>query len=116
MFKEFGYVREGGEGQEPEFDEDIPLPFKPRAPKAYRRKSMSSEPSHFPNPEILTIKDWCNVHYKYFSLHAGVAIKGEDRFGLKKLIRYTSRSAVSPSRLTYVDPANPESTEVRLTL
>jgi hypothetical protein len=60
--------------------------------------------------------DWCNVHYKYFSLHAGVVIQGLDRFGLRKLVRYTSRSAVSPSRLTYVDPDHPETSEVRLTL
>jgi hypothetical protein len=116
VFKDFGYVREDGEGEEPDLSEEIPLPFKPRSPKAYRRGSKSSEPSDFPNPEILTVKDWCNVHYKYFSLHAGVAIKGSDRFGLRKLIRYTSRSALSPSRLTYVDSDHPESSDVRLML
>ena len=38
LFKEFNYVREDGEGEEPEPAEDVPLPFKPMEPKAYRRR------------------------------------------------------------------------------
>jgi hypothetical protein len=38
LFRDFGYVRDDGEGQEPELLEDVPLPFKPRAPKAFRRR------------------------------------------------------------------------------
>ncbi len=80
--------------------------------------SIGSNVTSVKMKELWRIVDWCNVHYKfkYFSLHAGVAILGADRFGLRKLIRYTSRSAVSPSRLTYVDPAKPESSDVKLTL
>ncbi|MCX6117182.1 MAG: transposase [Proteobacteria bacterium] len=97
VFKEFGYVRDDGEGVETELEGDIPLPFKPRAPKSYRRNNKSKDSRIFPDPNKLTVKDWCNVHYKHFSLHAGVAIQGSDRFGLRKMIRYTARSAVSPS-------------------
>ncbi len=120
VFKDFGYVTKEGDvsPEEPELSEDVPLPFKPRAPKAYRKRGSSALATGYqaPDPNVLTIKDWCNLHFKYFSLHAGVAIKGTDRFALKKLIRYTSRSAVSPSRLSYVDPQNPEESSVKLTL
>ncbi len=118
VFKAFGYVRDDGEGEEPELSEDIPLPFKPRSPKAYRRRGRSPDHPNYKqiDPDKISIEGWCNVKFKWFSLHAGVAIKADDRFGLKKLIRYTSRSAVSPSRLSYVDPANPETSEVKLGL
>jgi hypothetical protein len=36
-----------------------------------------------------------NLKFKWFSLHSAVAIKGEDREGLKTLRRYASRSPVS---------------------
>lgn len=59
---------------------------------------------------------WCNVKFKWFSLHAGVAIKGEDRQGLLRLFRYTSRSSVSPSRLSYIDATAPEESDLELAL
>ena len=64
----------------------------------------------------MSVKSWCNVRFKWFSLHAGVAIKGGDRLGLMRLFRYTSRSSVSPSRVTYADPDSPETSEVDLAL
>ena len=51
---------------------------------------------------------WCNVRYKWLSLHAGVAIKGEDRDGLKRLFRYAARSSVAVSQLSYVTAEDPD--------
>jgi Putative transposase len=118
LFKEFNYVREDGEGEEPELSEDVPLPFKPREPKAYRRRGRTPDYPLYKqtDPDTMSIEGWCNIKYKWFSLHAGVAIKADDWLGLKKLIRYTSRLAVSPTRLSYVDPDAPGTSAVRLTL
>ncbi len=133
VLRRFGYVKagmlkgceEGSEygdedpiAEEPELDADIPLPFKPREPKSYRRKGRGNGGTSAAqiDPRVMTVKGWCNVTYRHFSLHAGVAISGSDRAGIKKLIRYTSRPAVSPSRLAYVDPENPSSSQVRLSL
>ena len=39
LFAKKGYVDASGEASVPEdFDSDVPMPFRPRAPKAYRRK------------------------------------------------------------------------------
>ena len=118
VFKEFGYVQNDGEANEPELAEAVPLPFRPRAPKAYRRRGGDKSNVLFQqtDPAMVSIQGWCNLHYRWFSLHAGVAIKADDRSGLKKLIRYTSRSPVYPSNLAYVDPESPETSFVRLTL
>lgn len=61
-----------------------------------------------PDPDQMSMQGWCNVRYKWLSIHAGVAIKGEDRDGLKRLFRYASRSSVAVSQLTYVTPEDPD--------
>ena len=118
LFRARGYVKEDGEGVKDAVDDSVPLPFKPRAPKAYRR--LGSRPPHplykQTDPEMMSVEGWCNVRWRWFSLHAGVAIKGDDRLGLKRLFRYVSRSSVSPSRLSYNDPDHPETSDVILGL
>ena len=63
---------------------------------------------------MMTEMGYCNATYKWLSLHAGVSVQADDREGLRLLLRYTSRSAVSPSRLSYVDPDEPETSNFRL--
>ena len=122
LFRRLGYVKDDGEAEENVAQDDVPLPFKPRAPKAYRRmcRNRDGVPPHplyqQTDPNLVSVEGWCNVRWKWFSLHAGVAIKGEDRQGLKRLFRYTSRSSISPSRLSYVDSEEPETSEVALAL
>ena len=62
------------------------------------------------------VEGWCNVLYKWLSLHAGVAIKGDDRDGLKRLFRYAARSSVSLSQLSYMTPEDPDRSDVELHL
>ena len=64
----------------------------------------------------MTEMGYCNATYKWLSLHAGVYVEAGDRDGLRQLLRDTSRSAVSPSRLSYVDPDEPETSNIRLAL
>ena len=94
------------------------MPFRPRAPKAYRRKGrLAQHPSwHQKDADKMSVEGWCNVLYKWLSLHAGVAIKGDDRDGLKRLFRYAARSSVSLSQLSYVTPDDPDRSEVELHL
>ena len=107
-----------GEVDEPEHTEDISMPFRPRAPKAYRRKGrLLDHPNyHHSDPDQMSMEGWCNVRYKWLSLHAGVAIKGEDRDGLKRLFRYAARSSVAVSQLSYVTPEDPDRSDVALKL
>lgn len=118
LFRDRGFVKEDGEGVEESAHEDTPLPFKPRSPKAYRRIGLRSPHLFFQqsDPEMMSVQGWCNTRWKWFSLHAGVAIKGDDRHGLKRLFRYTSRSSVSTSRLSYADLENPTDSDVVLAL
>lgn len=120
LFLDWGYVTKDGEPSEPELPLDVPLPFKPRAPKAYRKAGRGGRAPHplyqNPDPDQMSVEGWCNIKYRWFSLHAGVAIKGGDRQGLLRLLRYTSRSSVSPSRLSYVDPTQPDDSELELAL
>jgi len=122
LFRDWGYVTKDGEPAEPDLEGDVPLPFKPRAPKAYRKAGLagtgrSPHPLYQnPDPDQMSVEGWCNVKFKWFSLHAGVAIKEGDRQGLLRLLRYTSRSSVSPSRLSYMDPTTPEESDLELTL
>ena len=118
LFRDRGYVKEDGQGVDESANEDVPLPFKPRAPKAFRKIGLRSPHPLFKqtDPNMMSVEGWCNVRWKWFSLHAGVAIKGEDRHGLKRLFKYTSRSSVSPSRLSYDDGEDPEGSDVILEL
>ena len=94
------------------------MPFRPRAPKAYRRKGrLAQHPSwHQKDADKMYVEGWCNVLYKWLSLHAGVAIKGDDRDGLKRLFRYAARSSVSLSQLSYMTPEDPDRSDVELHL
>lgn len=87
VFKGFGYVRDDGEGEEPDLAQDIPLPFKPRAPKEYRRRGRSPSHPSFKqtDPDVMSIRGWCNLHFKYFSIHAGVAIRGGRPFWFEEI-------------------------------
>ena len=120
LFRDSGYVKDDGEGvDQVPTDDEVSLPFKPRAPKAYRRLGATRPPHPLfkqQDPNMMSVEGWCNVRWKWFSLHAGVAIKGENRHGLKQLFRYVSRSSVSPSRVTYDVPETPETSEVVLSL
>jgi hypothetical protein len=109
LFRKRGYVRDDGEVQTTDQDGEVPMPFRPRAPKKYRRKGLMSDNPRFqnPDPDVMSIQGWCNIRYKWFSLHAAVAIKGDDRACLKQLFRYTSRPSVSLSQLSYVTPDDP---------
>jgi Putative transposase len=40
LFRRRGYVRDDGEAEGPELAEDVPIPFRPRAPKAFRRSNL----------------------------------------------------------------------------
>ncbi len=94
------------------------LPFIPRAPKAYRRKGrLLANPSYqHPDPDIISIQSWLNLRYKWFSLHAAVSIEGSDRAGLRQLFHYGARSAVNLSLLSYVQPGDPDRSDVELKL
>ena len=99
-----------GEAGGPEHADDISMPFRPRAPKAYRRKGRLLDHPNYQHsdPDQMSMAAWCNIRYKWLSLHAGVAIKGEDRDGLKRLFRYAARSSVAVSQLSYVTPEDPD--------
>ena len=64
----------------------------------------------------MTEVGYCNATYKWLSLHAGVYVEGDDRDGLVKFFRYMSRSAVSPTRLSYANSEEPETSPIRLAL
>ena len=118
VFRRRGYVRDDGEAAEPEHVDDISMPFRPRAPKSYRRKGRLLDHANYQHsdPDQMSMEGWCNVRYKWLSLHAGVAIKGEDRDGLKRLFRYAARSSVAVSQLSYVTPEDPDRSDVELKL
>ena len=91
LFRQKGFVCDEDIVHDVEFDSEVPLPFTPRAPKAYRRKGLLEANPNYKNqdPNMISVEGWANIKFKWFSLHAGVAIKGEDRFGIKRLFRYT---------------------------
>ncbi len=91
-------------------DCDVPMPFRPRAPKAYRRKGrlLANPLFQHPDPDMMSLESWLNVRYKWFSLHAAVSIDGTDRSGLRQLFHYGARSSVNLSLLSYVEPNDPD--------
>ena len=101
---------------EPEIGEDVPIPFRPRAPKAFRRKGRLAANPRFQqsDPDRIAVEGWANIRFKWFSLHAGVVIKGDDRVGLKRLFRYAARPSVTLSMLSYVTPDDPVISSSRL--
>ena len=117
LFRRRKYIRGHGPDIEEVPQEDVPAPFKPRQPKAYRRKHGFKEPAFNEiNRDKMTEVGYCNVTYKWLSLHAGVYVEGDERERLINLFRYVARSAISPSRLSYVDPGDPDKSDIRLEL
>lgn len=121
LFRDKGYVKDDGEASIPNSDDqdvDATGPFRPRAPKAFRRQGrLESNPRYqLQDPDRMSVDGWCNIKYKWFSLHAAVTIDGSDRAGLKQLFRYASRSSVNISQLSYVTPDDPDRSDVMLKL
>ena len=119
LFAKKGYVDASGEASVPEdIESDVPMPFRPRAPKAYRRKGRLQANPLFQHsdPDVMSVQGWLNVRYKWFSLHGAVVIDGANRSGLRQLFHYGARSSVNLSLLSYVDPDDPDRSEVELRL
>ena len=123
LFANKGFVDASGEASVPEdFDSEddlsVPMPFRPRAPKAYRRKGrlLSNPLFQHPDPDMMSVQGWLNVRYKWFSLHAAVSIEGSNRAGLRQLFHYGARSSVNLSLLSYVEPDDPDRSELELRL
>jgi hypothetical protein len=97
-------------------DHDLPMPFRPRSPEAYRRKGhlLANPLSEHPDPEVMSVQGWCNVRYRRFSLYAAAAIEGGDRAGLRQLFHYGARSSVNRSLLSYVNTDDPDRSELEL--
>ena len=96
----------------------MPPPFIPRAPTAYRRKGrlLGNPLYQHSDLDVISIQSWLNLRYKWFSLHAAVSIEGSDRAGLRQLFHYGARSAVNLSLLSYVQPDDPDRSDVELKL
>ena len=119
LFAKKGYVDTSGEASVLEdIDSDVPMPFRPRSPKAYRRKGrlLANPLYQHPDPDSMSVQGWCNVRYRWFSLHAAVTIDGMDRAGLRQLFHYGARSSVNLSLLGYVEPDDPDRSDVELRL
>ena len=63
------------------------MPFRPRGPKAYRRKGrlLVNPLYQHPDPDVMSVQGWCSVRYRWFSLHAAVKSEGANREGLRQL-------------------------------
>jgi len=110
-----------GEASPPSEDEDVidvPMPFRPRDPKAYRRKGrlLANPLFQHPDPNVMSVQGWLNVRYKWFSLHAGVSIDGTNRAGLRQLFHYGARSSVNLALLSYANPEDPDRSDLGLRL
>ena len=123
LFAKKGFVDASGEASMPEdFDSEddlsVPMPFRPRAPKVYRRKGrlLANPLFQHSDPDTMCVQGWLNVRYKWFSLHAAVAIEGANRSGLRQLFHYGDRSSVNLSLLSYVTPEDPDRSELELKL
>ena len=123
LFETKGFVMDSGEASVPEdFDSEddlsVPMPFRPRAPKAYRRKGrlLANPMYQHSDPDVMSVQGWLNLRYKWFSLHAAVSIEGANREGLRQLFHYGARSSVNLSLLNYMNPDDPDRSEVELRL
>ena len=95
LFAKNGYLDASGEAVPPEDgDLRVPLPFIPRAPKAYRRKGrlLANPLYQQPDPDVMSVQSWLDVRDKWFSFHAAVSIEGPDRAGLRQLFHYGANS------------------------
>jgi hypothetical protein len=61
-----------------DLEANVPMPFRPRAPKAYRRKGrlLANPLYQHTDPDIMSVQGWCNVRYRGFSLDAAVSMEG----------------------------------------
>lgn len=88
LFAKKGYVTdEGPVSGDDDVEANLPMPFRPRAPMAYRRKGrlLANPLYQHPDPDVISVQGWCNVRYRWFSLHAAVKIEGTDLAGLRQL-------------------------------
>ena len=60
LFRRRGCVQDDGEAEEPEIGEDVPIPFRPRAPKAFRRKGRLAANPRFlqSDPDRISVEGW----------------------------------------------------------
>ena len=122
LFRRKGFIRGHGVDIEvvatkDEEQDAVASPFLPRKPKAYRRKTGFKSPKWSDiDRQVMTEVGYCNATYKWLSLQAAACVDGNDRDGLVKFFRYMSRSAVSPSRLSYTNPDAPETSSIQLAL
>lgn len=115
LFRRKGFIRGHGTDIEVVEQEDVSSPFLPRKPKAYRRKNGFQAPNWSDiDRNVMTEVGYCNATYKWLSLQAAACVDGDDRDGLVKFFRYMSRSAVSPSRLSYTNPDAPDTSSIQL--
>jgi len=104
LFAKKGFVDASGEASVPDhFDSEddlsVPMPFRPRAPKAYRRKGrlLANPRFQHPDPDVMSLESWLNVRYKWFSLHAAVSIEGK-----RSII--PSGNAMNHERISWSNP------------
>ena len=119
LFARKGYVTdEVAVSVDDDLEPSVPMPFRPRSPKAYRRKGRLLANPHYqhPDPDVMSVQGWCNVRYRWFSLHAAIKIEGTNRAGLSQLFHYGARSSVNLSLLSYVTPDDPDRSELELKL
>ena len=117
LLRRQGKIQGHGSDIEEVAQEELPSPFAPRKSTAFRRKGGHKVVNWDAiDRNVMTEVGYCNVTYKWMSLHANVYVAGDDRDGLVNLFRYMSRSAVSPSLLSYVNPDEPEVSSIRLAL
>jgi hypothetical protein len=68
----------------------------------------------------MSVQGWLNVRYKWFTLHAAVSIDGTNRAGLRQLFHLFfvggTRSSVNLSLLSYMEPDDPDRSELELRL
>jgi hypothetical protein len=74
LFEKKGFIVDSGEASVPEdFDSDVPLPFRPRAPKACRRKGrlLANPLSHQQDPKIVSLQGCFNGATKEVAIYRG---------------------------------------------
>jgi hypothetical protein len=67
LFGKKGYVRgEVAVSVDDDLDANLPMPFRPRSPKAYRRKGrlLANPLFEHSDPNTMSVQGWCNVRYR----------------------------------------------------
>jgi len=105
---------EGPVSGDDDVEANLPMPFRPHAPKADLHKGhlLANPLYQHPGPDVMSVRGWCNVRYRWFSLHAAVKIEGTGRACLRQLFHLLfvggARSSVNLSLLSYVEPDDPD--------